>query len=436
MLNKKTKLLFITILLIIITFIIVLYYSRNQQKNIEENIITVNDVLELINDNKIDSKFISWIEINYNDEILNILYTYLKDNNYNPKIWHDLTGYSLNVLIDKYNKVYDNMNNIKEIKTNNDVAVLNFVGDVSLADNWYIAPKYDQRKKGIYGILSEDIVSLFNSDELTVVNSEFTVSSRGTPLSNKLYTFRSSKNRLLIYREMGVDLVTLANNHVYDYGLDAFYDMIDAFNEYNIPYIGAGKNIEEAKKIYYFIINGYKIAFVNATRAEKNIMTKEADEDSGGVLRCYDTTIFKEVIKKAKDTSDYVIALVHYGKEYSHALEDVQIESSHEYIELGADVIIGTHAHVLQGIEFYNNKPIIYNLGNFIFNNENIDTGIFQIKLDKEGNMKYYFIPAYQSGEYTYLLDNEESKKLISNINKWSINVTIDLNMEIRENDE
>ena len=80
-----------------------------------------------------------------------------------------------------------------------------------------------------------------------VANSEFTVSNRGTKMAGKQYTFRAKPERLTIYDEMGVDLVTLANNHVYDFGRDAFLDMLDSFDKYEIPRIGAGKNIEEGE---------------------------------------------------------------------------------------------------------------------------------------------------------------------------------------------
>lgn len=423
---KKLKLLVFFLLLIMIPIFII----NNKKLDKKKEIIKVEDILNKIPDDLIDEDFITWLENNYNKSILIEIDSYLRDNDYNEDIWHLLTGYSLTTLSSKYN---NDMDNVTEIESDGKTATLNFIGDVSLADNWYIMPQYDKRNKGIYGILSNDIVNIFKNDDVTIANSEFTVSSRGAPLKNKYYTFRGNEERLKIYDEMGVDLVTLANNHVYDYGLDAFNDMIDSFNLYDIPYIGAGKNLEEAKKIYYFIVNGYKIAFVNATRAEKYILTPEATEDSAGVLRCYDTTIFKEVIKKAKENSDYVIALVHYGKEDSHELEDVQISSSHEYIESGADIVIGTHAHTLQGIEFYNNKPIIYNLGDFIFNSDDKDTGIFQIKLDEYGNMKYYFLPAHQKNEYTYLLDNNDLEYTVSNMNKWSINAYIDNNLEIKE---
>lgn len=245
-------------------------------------------------------------------------------------------------------------------------------------------------------------------------------------MPGKYYTFRASPKRLPIYNEMGVDLVTLANNHVYDFGKTAFYDMINSLNEYKIPYIGAGKNINEAKQPYYFIVNGYKFAFVNATRAEKIILTPEATDTEGGVFRCYDPTAFINVIKEVKKESDYVIALIHWGREDSHELENVQIETSKLYIDAGADVIVGSHAHVLQGVEFYNNKLIVYNLGDFIFNNETKDTGIFQMKINNNGSLEYYFIPAYESGEYTKLLTDSEKERVIKNMNSWSRNATID----------
>ena len=88
-------------------------------------------------------------------------------------------------------------------------------------------------------------------------------------------------------------------------------------------------------------------------------------------------------------------------------------------------MVIGSHAHMLQGIEFYKDKPIFYNLGDFIFNNERKDTGILSVKINDDGNISYYFIPARQEDEYTELLHDNERIKVINDINKWSINATI-----------
>ena len=434
-LRKWLKILLLLLLLFIISIIIYKLIPKKISSN--KKVIQKEKIIEKLNtkieDENIDKNFLEWINTTYGNKSLVKLNKLLDNNEYSADLWHEVTNNSYIVLQDLYNKKYEDMDNVKIIKGNN-TSTLSFVGDVSLADNWYIMPKYDERNKGVYGILSEDTVKVMTESTLMIANNEFTVSDRGEKMPGKYYTFRASPKRLKIYEEMGVDLVTLANNHVYDFGKTAFYDMIDSLNEYKIPYIGAGKNIEEAKKPFYFIVNGYKISFVNATRAEKLILTPEATEDEGGVFRCYDPTNFINVIKQEKEVSDYVIALIHYGKEDSHSLEDVQVESSKQYIDAGADVIVGSHAHVLQGIEFYKEKPIIYNLGDFIFNDETKDTGIFQIKLNNNGNMEYYFIPALEQDEYTKLLDGEEKQRVINNMNSWSINAQIDSNGKIEEN--
>ena len=316
--RKKRKLkvwvkisLLVIIILILGTIVKILLFKQSSKNNNEtinkkqeENLIEIID--NKIKDDNITKDFIKWISDKYGDKSLSKLKEILNDKEYTKDMWHEVTGNSYIVLQDLYNKKYDDMNNVEIIK-GNDTSTLSFVGDVSLADNWYIMPKYDERGKGIYGILSEDTVKVMTESTLMIANNEFTVSDRGEKMPGKYYTFRASPKRLKIYEEMGVDLVTLANNHVYDFGKDAFYDMIDSFNEYKIPYIGAGKNIEEAKKPYYFIINGYKIAFLNGTRAEKYIMTPGATETSEGVFRCYDPTNMINKIKEVREKSDYVI---------------------------------------------------------------------------------------------------------------------------------
>ena len=419
--NIKILLLIIPIILLLILLSYKIINKKEEtpkKKNNDKEI--VNNILSYNIDN-LDESFLKWVNSNYKDSLAKIN-NYLKNNEYNPSIWHKYTGYSLIVLKDLYNNKYDNMNNITINNDENKEISINFIGDVSLADNFYIAPKYDERNKKILGILSKEVVDELTKSTISVANNEFTVSNRGEEIPGKLYHFRAKPERLAIYNEMGIDLVTLANNHVYDFGSIAFNDMLEALDNYKIPHIGAGKNIEEASKPYYFIINGYKIAFINANRSEKNIKTPGATEKEEGVLRCYDTKIFKELISNTKKESDFLIALIHWGKEDYHELEQVQIDTSKEYIDMGADLIVGTHAHVLQGIEFYKDKAIIYNLGDFIFNNEDKDTIIYKLIIDNDGTFSHYIVPAHQKDEYTYLLKDKEREKVINNIISYSEN--------------
>lgn len=440
-LKKKVKIVLFIILILIIVGIGITYIltnTNNKEQKPKEQVRTskeiISNILTYNLEEEINEEFLTWINEKYSTKPLEELENYLKDNEYNKSIWHKLTANSLIVLQDKYKEITTTKTKELTKKQSNNEVLLSFVGDVSLADDWYIMPKYDERGKKVYGILSEDVVDIMTSSDIMVANNEFTISNRGSKMPKKYYTFRGAPERLTIYEEMGVNLVTLANNHIYDYGETAFNDALNALDEYDIPYIGAGRNIEEAKEPFYYIINGYKIGFVNATRAEKFILTPEATETKGGVLRCYDPTTFIKVIEETKKKSDFVIALVHWGKEDSSELEQVQLDTSKEYINAGADLIVGTHAHTLQGIDFYNNKAIAYNIGDFIFNHETKDTGIFQLKIDNDGNFKYYFLPCKQHDKYTYLLTGEEKTRVLNKMRKLSPNITITDDGEIIEN--
>ena len=314
------------------------------------------------------------------------------------------------------------------IEGNKDNVTISFAGDISLADNWEIMPYYKERGKKIYGVLSEDAVKYMKDSDLMIVNNEFAFSTRGTPLANKKYTFRGNPSNVSIYDEMGVDMVTLANNHVYDYGEYAFLDTLDTLKKHKLPYIGAGRNIKESSDAYYFVINGYKIAFLNASRAEKFILTPGASETTPGVFRAYNPNPLAKRIKEEKQNSDYVVALLHWGREDSHELEDVIIKDAKLYVDSGADLIVGSHAHVLEGMEYYKDKLVAYNLGDFLFSHVSDYTGILTLNLSNSGDMSYKFIPAYQENFYTSLLTGNNADKLYQLMTSWSINVKIDNN--------
>ena len=133
-----------------------------------------------------------------------------------------------------------------------------------------------------------------------------------------------------------------------------------------------------------------------------------------------------ETIIEVKKTSDYVVVLIHWGREDSHKLEDVQVETGKKYIDAGADLLIGSHAHVLQGMEFYNGKLIAHNLGDFIFNRETKDTGILNVTISDDGNMSYEFVPCFQSNFKTTLLTGDDKLDVINDMRSYSINTTFD----------
>ena len=137
-----------------------------------------------------------------------------------------------------------------------------------------------------------------------------------------------------------------------------------------------------------------------------------------------------EVIREADANADIVLACVHWGTEYSTVLEEVQMTTGKLYLDAGADAIIGSHSHCLQGMEFYNGKPVIYSLGNFWFNKRTLDTMLLNIHISgtKENpQIEVQVIPANQKNNCTYIFTEQESKEeLFGYLESISYNIEID----------
>lgn len=304
-----------------------------------------------------------------------------------------------------------------------------FAGDINLDESWCTTQFMDAQENGIYDCISPELIQIMNEADIMCLNNEFTYSTGGVPLEGKAYTFRAKPERVEILGQLGVDAVTLANNHVYDYGPEALLDTFAVLEEAGIPYFGAGRTLEEAMAPLYLEAGGKTIALVGASRAEKNRMTPQATDSSPGILRCYDTELYLAAIAEASENADFCIAFVHWGTEYSFELEQVQTDTGREYLDAGADVVIGAHSHCLQGLEFYDGKPIIYSLGNYWFNEKTLDTMLVQLQISGDatgGSIEVQLIPAVQSGCRTvYASEPEEQRRIFDFLESISVNVEI-----------
>lgn len=304
--------------------------------------------------------------------------------------------------------------------------VLGFAGDVNLDENNPPARKYDSEGKGILGLISEDLLSEMKAADIMMLNNEFSYSTRGTKAPDKSYTFRAAPSRAGILKDMGVDIVSLANNHALDYGPEALIDTFDTLDNVGIEYIGAGKNLDLAKAPAYFDVEGKKIAFVAASRVVFS-MNWYATDTELGMVGTYDPTLILESIKEAKANSDYVVMFVHWGVERENYPVDYQRELAKQYIDAGADAVVGCHPHVMQGFEYYNGKPIAYSLGNYIFTSRTNKSGLLKLYLDPEGGVRMQLRPVMYENTYTYLLTKKTDKKeYFDYMKKLSYNVKID----------
>lgn len=394
-----------------------------------------NATKEWIGNHEVDEAFLMWLDAQYGDEVIKSLAAHVADGGSDQQIWYRLTGNSIHVLWHSYCEYTgfqrDLLNGtiMRECR-DNDQIVIRFAGDFNLAEDWCTTRYMDGQADGISGCFSQGLLEKMREADILVMNNEFVYSDRGEALSGKKYTFRANPDRVKLLHEFGVDLVTLANNHVYDYGEEALLDTLSLLNEEKIAYIGAGENQKEASKTVSCIVNGRKIAFVSATEIERSASyTKEATETSAGVLKALNPEKLLQTVREAEKNNDYVIAVLHWGTEGAVKYDGFQYKLAEKIAEAGADAIIGGHPHRLQGAGFIFGVPIAYSLGNFWFSTGSLYTTLAQLTIDRDGKIQLSYIPCIQKGLTADLITEEtQLKRYYEYLAAVSVQIGIDRN--------
>lgn len=298
-----------------------------------------------------------------------------------------------------------------------------FAGDVLLSD--HVLAAYE-RGGGIRGVVDEGFAQIIDSSDCFIVNQEFPFSDRGTAAPDKQFTFRLPPERVSILQEMGIDLVTLANNHALDFGTDALLDTVDVLDQAGIAHIGAGKNLDDAKEPVYKEMGGMTFAFIGASRVIPEV-SWNASSSKPGMLTSYDPALLLEEIRTAEAQADYVVVYIHWGIERKERPESYQRTLGQQYIDAGADLVIGSHPHVLQGLEYYKGKPIVYSLGNFVFGSSIPRTMVLQAEIEPDGTTALRLVPGTSSAGYTRMQETEEEREAFYRyMTEISYGVTID----------
>lgn len=308
------------------------------------------------------------------------------------------------------------------------IVTLGFVGDILFDDEYAVMASLIRRGTSLENAISEPLLAKMQDVDILMVNNEFPYTDRGTPTEGKTYTFRADTSTVSYLDDMGADIVSLANNHIYDFGEEGFLDTLDVLENQGVPYVGAGRNLEEAAAPVYFISGDIKIAFVAATQIERldNPDTKGATEDAAGVFRCWNPEKLYEVVANVKENSDFVVVYIHWGTENVSEPDWAQLDQAPKLAEAGADLIIGDHPHCLQGIQYFGDVPVIYSLGNFLFNSKTLDTCMVQVDISADGIENFRFIPAVQQDCRTDFAYGEEKDRIISYMNSISYGINID----------
>lgn len=276
-----------------------------------------------------------------------------------------------------------------------------------------------------------NVENVTKNADILLVNFENPVTTSGNVVKGDVALKASPEYTHLLAEANDNVVAAQANNHAFDYGLDGITDSLKNLKDAGIITTGAGQNINEASKPAVIDVGDRKITILNYMDSDNfaeysDAVMPKAGENKAGYA-AYDSVLAKKQIKEASNDSSCVIVFVHYGNEYSRSPNEMQKKISHESIDYGADMVVGAHAHVTQGVEMYKGKPIFYNLGNFIFDQSNPATHrAYFLNLDlveNEGKVTIY--PIVISNYLPQFMDATSGKALLAELNPQCSNITV-----------
>ena len=285
---------------------------------------------------------------------------------------------------------------------------LSFAGDLMLG-------RYVQTygEKESYAELFAPIEPLFKASDFVFANLECAVLS-GEPdeaqAADKL-VLSAREDALRAAVDAGINVFALANNHAADYGRSALQKTTEMIDALGVTYAGAGENWEEAPKYRVLEKDGFKIGFLSCTDTIPKGFS--ANKDGFGVATSKNYRVFQNLNRAAREC-DLTVVYVHWGKEDITAVTDRQRELAHRLISSGADVVIGSHPHVLQEVEQYQTRNrsgiIFYSLGNFVFDQgqrPSRNTVLAQLDVDRTtGAGSFTLIPMHLENFHPFVTDN------------------------------
>lgn len=266
--------------------------------------------------------------------------------------------------------------------------------------------------------------------DITVGNLESALGDIGQP-ATKSYTFRAPPAAAESIANAGFDVISLANNHAMDYGPETLMQGIDLLTENGIQTIGAGINENAAHKATLLEVNGLTLALLGYVDVPVEVsgfdtQTWSATEETPGLAWAEPAKITMDVTEVGKQ-ADLVIVVLHSGYEYVEPPSPTQMAAARAAIDAGADLVIGHHAHVLQGVEFDEGGVIVYGLGNFAFEIDgDPTTAILNVWLNQDGVRQLEFVPAIiQFGGQPRLAEAWEAGEILQRIYRLTAGLNI-----------
>ncbi len=277
-----------------------------------------------------------------------------------------------------------------------------------------------------------EVEPYIKGSSFTIGNLETAITDRGNPLPNKAIWFRAVPETAQLLKNVGFDVVSLANNHVLDYDTEGFLDTMAYLEEANVKYVGAGLNINEALEPVILEAEGIKIGILAFSEMADIFWSHsyprmfKAEEDLPGIAPLgpkYEDMLFNAV-KELRSQVDILIVTLHWGIEYVNYPNTYQRELAHKLVDAGVDLIHGHHPHCIQSLEVYQDSLIAYSLGNFVFDqdwSQNTKEGfMLKVRVNKWGINEAKLKPVIIEDCQPRIATGNEANRILQRINEIS----------------
>ncbi|MET7424209.1 CapA family protein [Dactylosporangium sp. NPDC005555] len=242
------------------------------------------------------------------------------------------------------------------------------------------------------------IASQLSAADLTIVNLETAITSRGTE-EPKTYHFRTTPVAIDALKAAGIDAVSIANNHTLDYGRVGLLDTLDALRAASFPAFGAGADADAAYRPWLTTVRGVRIAVLGFSQVGELASSWAPGPAKPGIAMAFDTARATAAVAAARSQADLVIVFNHWGDEGNSCANPAQKAFAGRLSAAGADLIIGAHAHTLQGSGWLGPTFVAYGMGNFLWygTSKSTETGVLRLTVRDRAVTKREFLPAVVS---------------------------------------
>jgi len=273
------------------------------------------------------------------------------------------------------------------------------------------------------------VAPVLKAADLAVCNLECAVGTSGQPQAGKQWTFRAKPAALGGLVRAGIDVVGLANNHVLDYGTSCLLETLDNLDRSGATHLGAGRNQQEASSPRIIEINGLKIGLLASSLLVPTLPggkgTWAATDNKPGIFSGHDHQRLLQSVHALSSRADWTVLFLHWGEERAEYPQKWQQNLASQLLEAGADLVIGHHSHVWQGIDRREKTLVAYSLGNFVFTTrpeypQQQQTGILLVTLSKRNIEEVRVVPAQVFWGQTVLLKGTPAEEVLTRVDRLS----------------